>query len=79
MILKVKIDFSCLSTPFIVTFGADSNALSLVSCIWRHGCDTIVIESKIEDLDLYILSVKMSETIVTGMVLREIAWLALES
>ena len=36
--------------------GVDSNALSLVSCICRHGCDAMTIEYEIEteneDLDL---------------------------
>ena len=56
-------------------FGVDSNVLSLVSCICRHGCDAMVIEYKIEskngDLDLYVLSDTMSETRVTDMVKRE--------
>ena len=29
-------------------FGVDSNALSLVSCICRHGCDAMAIEYEIE-------------------------------
>ena len=29
-------------------FGVDSNALSLVSCICRHGCDAMAIEYEID-------------------------------
>ena len=44
-------DFSCLtlSTAFFYCyFGADSNALSLVSFICRHDCDAMAIEYEIE-------------------------------
>ena len=55
---------SCLSVHLISPvyqlhlcyFGVDSNALSLISCICRHGCDAMAIaneiESENEDLDL---------------------------
>ena len=58
IILRVTLisSVSQLHLFYYCYFGVDSNALSLVRCTCRHGCDAMAIEyeneSKNEDQDL---------------------------